>query len=140
MKRFGVFLLALVIGTCGTQAQEPSKTLLKVDCTCNDPIGVKYASALRDLIAASPRYALTNASEQPIQAGKKYPKYNFVVSIVTVDSNSPPDGTLAAIGTVLTIAGMKMRQWVQVCGVLRYKECALDTLSYIDGEINSQTQ
>lgn len=71
------------------------------DCTCGDPIGAKYATAFRDLLASSPRYEEASVSQEKPKAGEKYGTYKWTVSVVSVKADEK--GSSTALSLVLEI-------------------------------------
>jgi hypothetical protein len=108
------------------------KTKVKIDCTCNDAVGARFATALRDVVASSPRYVETPLSNEP---GKDAP-WHWVISIVSVDGelNNPNVSTALSI-VILVGDDIFMSQFVQVCGSEKIKDCAAHTFASFDAEV-----
>lgn len=133
MKTLAVLLLLST--NIPAPGQSKKKTEMKFDCTCEDPVGSRFATAFRDLIAASPRYTQTTLSEEPVKIGEKGTRSNWVVSIISLDPNSG-SGAQTAMSVVMTVGDtIFWTHWVQTCGANRVNECASSVFSDVDKEI-----
>jgi hypothetical protein len=57
-------VLALMLLLCPSVfCQQPTRIPVVFDCNCDDAVGSLYATAFRDLLAASPRYIETREAE-----------------------------------------------------------------------------
>jgi len=109
----------------------PPKTKVKFICTCNDDVGAKFATALRDLLAASPRYMETDDDNDKIFPNVKQ-RFVWVLSIVSVDASPGNPGSATAMSTVLLGGPIFLKQQEYLCGTNNVKHCAEDTFSYLD--------
>ena len=82
--------------------QEPRKTKVFFECTCDDVVGATWATNFRDLIASSPRYTEAQAPEFEITKdaeGKPINGYNWHVNVIS----SPAGRDSAAISVVVLL-------------------------------------
>lgn len=131
-----IAVVVLFLGT-GALAQAPTKIKIYVNCTCNDMVGARYATALRDVIARSPRYQLTSAA---IEGTGKDEIYSWVLNIVSVDDGNNNEGVSSAISVVLELGGYLSAQRVQTCGRAVIENCAATTLANADADIQSEIE
>jgi hypothetical protein len=121
----------LISATCALGQTTP-KTKIYVSCTCDDPIGAQYATALRDAIARSPRYTLASAS---VEGAGKDKTYNWTLSIVSIDDTPATPGTSTAISVVLQIGIIITSQRIQVCGYSAVDRCAAAAMANLDSDL-----
>jgi hypothetical protein len=78
MKRLAMCLAILAIMTAKVFAQAPVRKIpIFFQCTCDDPVGSRTATAVRDLIAISPRY-FKSGSEFTRQGANIFPIWSTV--------------------------------------------------------------
>lgn len=116
------------------QMEMPSKTAIYIDCTCEDMVGALYATALRDAIARSPRYSLASS---PSEGSGKNLKYNWTLSIVSINDTAGSTGISTAISTVLNIGDIMFGQHIQSCGIDMVTSCAATTLASADNDLQN---
>jgi hypothetical protein len=112
----------------------PTKTGIYIDCTCEDAIGALYATALRDVVANSPRYRLARFARERSADYQSFTE-NFVIHIVTVDINRDRPGVSTAISVAYSMTDIFLGNSVQTCGRERVQVCAETTLADADGTI-----
>src|SRR5437879_8788354 len=77
MKRLAMCLAILAIMTAKLFAQAPVRKIpIFFQCTCDDPVGSRIATAVRDLIATSPRY-FKSGSEFNRQGANVFPIWSI---------------------------------------------------------------
>ena len=97
---------------------------------CDDSVGARYATALRDLIAGSPRFALV--SEEDWKTAKPSNFARLTIHVSTLDPDTPSAGRQAAIAWALTSDGIYVTASLQICGSNVITVCAEQTVSKID--------
>ena len=131
MKRLAMCLAILAIMTAKVFPQAPvRKVPIFFQCTCDDPVGSRIATAVRDLIATSPRY-FKSGSEFNQQGANVFPIWS--IRMVTRDTNE--NASQAMIAVVFTRGLFFETLSVQSCGSLRVKECAEGILADFDRQI-----
>jgi hypothetical protein len=122
MKTLVCLLLLCVPGFAQTPKQK-----IYFQCTCNDPVGSRLATKLRDLIAQSPRYSRSESDFGG--ADEKYlPVWS--IRIVTKDVDGSGDRSVMAIAIT---QGLFLRDlYVLSCGSEKVTECAEGTLADLD--------
>jgi hypothetical protein len=119
-------LLLLLSNTAFGQASGSVKLKIKFVCTCDDSVGVRYATALRDLIAKSPRYVETNDFSEGTSR-------HLGIRVVSVDQDDDHTGRSTAMSIVFTSGSdVYLTHAVQTCGINRVESCAADTLADLD--------
>jgi hypothetical protein len=118
--------------------EEPAPPKIKVyfDCTCDDTAGARYATALRDLIASSPRYVASTTFEDPATLpGENYPRFHWVVSAASINVADSSGAIRTAISVVIRAGrDIFMSQSVFLCGENAVAGCAADTLASLDSK------
>ena len=116
--------------------QEPRKTKVFFECTCDDVVGAAWATNFRDLIASSPRYAEAPAPEFEVAKdaeGKPLNAFNWHVNVVS----SPAGGDSAAISVVVLLGNSYfVTHLVQACPRDKVASCATNALASLDGTIH----
>lgn len=132
-----VLLVVLAPLTCVAQdapSVSPAKTAVALTCTCTDQVGQLYASALRDVIARSPRYRLALS---PVGGTKRNPIYHYNIVVVSTDDSINNAGQSTALSVSFLIgSSIFLDSEVQVCGMYRVKYCARQTLAGLDSVIH----
>lgn len=140
MKRLAICLaMILAIMTVRAFAQAPVQAPVRkipvfFQCTCDDPVGSRLATAIRDLIATSPRY-FKSGSELIQQGGSVFPVWS--IRVVTRDTDE--NATRSMIAVAVTRGLFFETLSVQSCGSLRVKECAEGILADLDRQITDFT-
>lgn len=117
---------------------ESGKIAVVFDCECTDSVGARYATEVRDLLAASPRYYLAYSAEEKDKNGK-ISSYHWHFKVLSLDPSSNNDGSSTVLSVVLLVGdSIFMTQQVQTCGASRISACAANTISFMDGFINSK--
>ena len=135
MPRLSIgFLLSILaaLATRSLHAQAPSKIPVKFTCTCSDPVGARYATALRDLVAASPRYS---ASSDYVVGKGEDEVWHWGIRVVSLDPTVGKLGESTVLSVTLTFGNLYIDAVVQSCLADSPKHCAEDTLSSLDGDI-----
>jgi hypothetical protein len=115
MKRLAMRLAILAIMTAKVFAQAPVRKIpIFFQCTCDDPVGSRIATAIRDLIATSPRY-FKSGSEFNRQGADVVPIWS--IRMVTRDTDE--NATQSVIAVVFTRGLFYESLSVQSCGSLR---------------------
>ncbi len=127
-----VLSILAFFATCSLHAQAPQKLPVKFTCTCSDPVGARYATALRDLIAASPRY--TASSDYVVGKGDDE-VWHWGIRVVSLDPTVGKLGDSTVLSVTLTFGNLYVDAVVQSCLADSPKHCAEDTLSSLDGDI-----
>ena len=135
MKRLatclGVLALILATMTAKVFAQAPvRKTPIFFQCTCDDPVGSRIATAMRDLIATSPRYFKSGGDFTQMGASV-FPIWS--IRMVTKDTDENASRTMVAVAFTRGLFYESLS--VQSCGSLRVKECAEGILADLDRQI-----
>jgi hypothetical protein len=136
MKRRAMCLasLAIILVTITAKvfAQAPvvRKTPVFFQCTCDDPIGSRIATAVRDLIATSPRY-FKSGGDFSQQGANVFPIWS--IRMVTRDTDENATRTMVAVAFTRGLFYESLS--VQSCGSLRVKECAEGILADLDRQI-----
>jgi hypothetical protein len=135
MKRLAMCLASLAtisaIMTARVFAQAPVRKIpVFFQCTCDDPVGSRLATAVRDLIATSPRY-FKSGSDFSRQGANVFPIWS--IRVVTRDTEE--NATRSMIAVALTRGLFFETLSVQSCGSLRVKECAEGILADLDRQI-----
>jgi len=118
--------------------QQTKKTAVVFDCDCTDPVASQYATAVRDLLASSPRYYLANEAEEKGTDGK-ISLYNWHLKVVSLDSSIEHDGTATAFSVVLLLGNsLFMSHEIQTCGANRVSYCASTTVSFMDRYLSAK--
>jgi hypothetical protein len=133
MKRLAMCLAILAIMTAKVFAQ-PSVPKIPVffQCTCDDPVGSRIATAVRDLIATSPRY-FKSGSEFNQQGANVFPIWS--IRVVTRDTDENASRTMIAVAFTRGLFFEALS--VQSCGSLRVRECAEGILADLDRQITN---
>jgi hypothetical protein len=135
MKRLAMCLAILAMMTARVFAQAPvSKIPVFFQCTCDDPVGSRIATSVRDSIATSPRY-IKSGSEFIRQGANVFPVWS--IRVVTRDTDENASRTMIAV--VVTRGLFFETLSVQSCGSLRVKECAEGILADLDKQITEFT-
>jgi hypothetical protein len=131
MQRKTALFILLLPQICVSLLGQDSagKTQLFVSCSCDDQLGAKYATALRDIVAKSPRY------EETRNEGDDKSGYPFKISLVSIDTSTSP-GEQIAISEVTSFNSILFDQNVQVCSAQSVFNCAQTTFSQVDKSID----
>ncbi len=131
MKRLAMCLAILAIMTAKVFAQAPVRKIpIFFQCTCDDPVGSRIATAVRDLIAISPRY-FKSGSEFNRQGANVFPIWS--IRMVTRDTDENASRSMIAVAFTRGLFFETLS--VQSCGSLRVKECAEGILADFDRQI-----
>ena len=116
--------------------EQPHKTAIYLECPCSDPVGSVYATALRDAIASSPRYAETHNSEEKDSNGK-VKVYHWHLDIISLDPFN--NGGQNAVLSLVLLAGddIFMTHSVQFCPKVEMQSCVQQTVAFFDSFISS---
>jgi hypothetical protein len=135
MKRLVMCLAILAIMTAKVFAQAPVRKIpIFFQCTCDDPVGSRIATAIRDLIATSPRY-FKSGSEFNRQGADVVPIWS--IRMVTRDTDE--NATQSMIAVAFTRGLFYESLSVQSCGSLRVRECAEGIVADLDRQITDFT-
>jgi hypothetical protein len=126
-----LFCIFCISAVCHAQ-----RVKVKFSCDCSDQVGSLYATALRDSLAASPRFVETADDSEPKSDGSKDRLYHLVIQVVSVDIENPPEGRQSALSVVFTFAGSLLGQRVQVCGAQSVVQCVASTLASFDNALH----
>lgn len=133
MKKSSIalILIAGIFLPFSAKAQQPSRKIpVIISCNCEDEIGRRFASAIRDLLASSPRYYLVDDTA----ANRKSSFSISLVSLVT-DKDTSDQPIADAFSTVFLVNGYFLDQAVQTCGRDKVESCTKSTLSDLDSII-----
>lgn len=109
--------------------QNANKAGVKFDCTCNDSVGARYATAVRDLIAASPRY---ESAEDFVENPGKSAIYHMGIRVVSLDPQAGNPGHGSALSIVITWGAFYLASSLQICTSDGVRECAENTMAIMD--------
>ncbi len=125
-----LFFLFCTTAVFAVQAHAaPERTKVKLSCTCTDPVGEQYATAVHDLLANNPRFVET-AQE------KEGPDENVVLTVVSLDTDKQHPGVSSAISAVYTLGAVYIfDQRLQICDPGRVRECASNALAALDQDM-----
>lgn len=127
-------LIFLLLCSTAVFGQSVVKTGVKFTCTCEDNLGARYATAVRDLIASSPRYEL--ASEFSGKNGTT-PFVNWGIRVVSVDPSAGNNGNDTVLSVVITLGQYYLTHSVQYCTSARVKDCAANAIALLDGQVSN---
>lgn len=127
MNRILAALAFTILGCAPRTAQQPVKTPLVVVCQCDDPNSRLFETAVRDAIAASPRYYEVHPNRED-----KTSYYKLV--LVAIDADPAP----VVVSVVVLRGDLFMTSAVRVCGTSKLAWCASSVLSVADHAIQSQ--
>ena len=117
MKRLAMCLAILAIMTAKVFAQAPVRKIpIFFQCTCNDPVGSRIATAVRDLIAISPRY-FKSGSEFNRQDTNVFPIWS--IRMVTRDTDENASRSMIAVAYTRGLFFETLS--VQSCGCVKGK-------------------
>jgi hypothetical protein len=135
MKRLAMCLAIVAMMTAKVFAQEPVRKIpIFFQCTCDDPVGSRIATAVRDLIATSPRY-FKSGGDFTQEGANVFPIWS--IRVVTRDTDENASRSIIAVA--LTRGLLFETLSVQTCGSLRVKECAEGILADLDRQITEFT-
>jgi hypothetical protein len=135
MKRLTMCLAILAIMTAKVFAQAPVRKIpIFFQCTCDDPVGSRIATALRDLIATSPRY-FKYGGDFSQQGANVFPIWS--IRMVTRDTDENASRTMVAVAFTRGLFYESLS--VQTCGSSKVKECAEGILADLDRQITDFT-
>ena len=135
MKRLAMCLAIVAIMTAKVFAQAPvTKIPVFFQCTCDDLVGSRLATTIRDLIATSPRY-FKSGSEFTRQGANVFPIWS--IRIVTRDTDENASRTMIAVSFTRGLFFETLS--VQTCGSSKVKECAEGILADLDRQITDFT-
>lgn len=124
-------LLLCLLSSCAIGQTVP-KIGVKFVCTCNDMVGARYATAIRDLIAVSPRYAAANDFvEGPANARV----FNMGIRAITLDPQVGSPGNGTAVAVTITWGYLYINNILQICTSESVKECAENTIASFDAAV-----
>jgi hypothetical protein len=108
------------------------RTKIHFECQCNDDAAAHFASAFRDIIATSRRYVMADASSESVP-GQKYPRFNWQLKILSLDTTSDDSGAATALPAVILLGEtLYVTQSTQFCGRDKAAECAQTALATLD--------
>jgi len=128
-------LVLLLAATLQAHAQATNKkTLVEFKCTCEENLSLRYAAAVRDLLAKSPRYEEVHANSGIF--------YSWQVSVVSsgLSDRDRTNSDSIALSVVVTKGGFLMTHAVLLCGSGRLQGCAENTLAALDKEVSESEQ
>jgi hypothetical protein len=135
MKRLAMCLGVVAVMTVRAFSQAPvQKIPVFFSCTCDDPVGSRIATTVRDLIAVSPRY-FKSGSEFTRQGSNVFPIWS--IRMVTRDTDENASRSMIAVA--LTRGLFFETLSVQSCGSLRVKECAEGIMADLDRQVTEFT-
>jgi hypothetical protein len=122
-------------------SQQPTqRTKIFFECTCNDPVGALYATAFRDLLATSPRYAEASEAVEKDNSGK-VASLNWHFVVVSIDPSSANDGRSTVLSEVFLIGkDIYLFNRVQSFGRSSVQDAAKSTLASLDKEIHEDSK
>ena len=129
MKALAFLLFLSPIGSLGQSTQ---KIGVKFSCTCNDTVGARYATAVRDLIAVSPRYKLVGDF---VEGSKSARVFNMGIRVVSLDPQGGSPGNGTALATVITWGYLYATNTLQICTSEAVQTCAANTIATLDSEV-----
>lgn len=116
------------------------KTKLVFSCTCTDTVGIQLASAIRDSIARSPRYTLSDTAD--IRVTADITAHAYKLSIVSMDpqSDNPSLANLSTVLSAVVLIGSSryVGNFVDICGRQAVDLCAEQVISMTDSAIHPQ--
>lgn len=119
-----------------TKTTTPTKTAIHLACTpsddSNDSTGARFCSALRDLIAASPRYVETNdSSNEAVQ-------YVIIVTTVSLTTGTTVRGAAASVVLCAQYKRVKdyMDSWIFAMPKSDPDSTAKDVFADIDNQVS----
>src|SRR6202044_499433 len=131
MKRLAMCLVILAMMSAKVFAQAPVRKIpIFFQCTCDDPVGSRIATAVRDLIATSPRY-FKSGGDFTQQGSNVFPIWS--IRMVTRDTDENASRTMVAVAFTRGLFYESLS--VQSCGSSRVKECAEGILADLDRQI-----
>jgi len=94
-----VLVILLISWSLSFAQSSSNKTAVFFSCTCSDSVGKLYATAVRDAIAASPRYKEAAVAEEKGANGKT-DSYHWAVKAVSLDPSNDNNGVSTVISVV----------------------------------------
>ena len=139
MKKLAMCLAVLAMNlatmTAKVFAQGPVRKIpIFFQCTCDDPVGSRIATAVRDLIATSPRYFKSGGDFTQMGANV-FPIWS--IRMVTRDTDENASRSMIAVAVTRGLFFEAIS--VQSCGSSRVKECAEGILADLDRQITDFT-
>jgi len=131
------FIACLLMLSSVAFGQATQRTKVKFNCTCDDAVAARYATAFRDLLAASPRFVETSLASEPTREGSKAKTYHWVISVLSIDTDNPERGIEIALSVIVTLDDSVFSHTIQTCGSAAASNCAARTLSEFDKTIHS---
>jgi hypothetical protein len=124
--------LSLLLCALPVSAQT-AKTKVQIGCQSRDMVGAMYCSALRDVIAESPRYAERSDGDTDQVGGY------WGLSIVTMDDSV---GNEKGLRTAISVSILRnniifITSMVQTCGRDAVKTCATQTMASLDAAVKA---
>jgi hypothetical protein len=114
-------------------AQSVPKTGVKFVCTCTDTVGARYATAVRDLIATSPRY---KPAAEFIEGPENSKIYNMGIRVTSLDPQVGNPGNGSALAITITWGALYMTNYIQICPSRDVQTCAANTIADLDSQLN----
>ena len=109
---------------------------VRFSCSCEDQVGARYATALRDLLASSPRYTETPYASEPKGPDSKEKIYHWEIQVVSIDVDDPALGHQSALSVVFMVDDVLLSHHIQTCGASVVSQCAATTLASLDKLLN----
>jgi len=118
-KLLSVFLLSLTASAQGT------KTPIQLDCSVQsgDTVGAQFCTAVRDVVATSPRYREVDRNRKG---------YKLSLATVAIEANIE-----TAVSIALTWDGVLLTNTVKICGTNIVQKCALESVSGFDDDVRN---
>jgi hypothetical protein len=113
---------------------QASKTPVHFQCQCDDAVGARYATAVRDLIAKSPRYI---AVPDFIVGDTKDGHWNYGIRVISLDPSTNNIGNMSAIAIVITFGPLFDNTQIQTCYASDIQTCADNTMAFFDKTVES---
>ena len=120
--------------------QEPRKTKVYFDCTCDDVVGATWATSFRDLIASSPRYAEAPSPEYEVTKARTA---NRSMPTTGTSMLSPlPLAETRRLFSIVVLLGYSyfVTHLVQACPHDKVGSCAANALASLMAPFTTTTQ
>jgi hypothetical protein len=131
-------ILVLLLSVCFRADGQTKRLPVVFVCQCSDGTGAIFATAFRDLLAASPRYIEASDPSQVSTDGKQN-ILNWEIRVISLDPSVNNTGESSAMSIVILLGdGIYGTHLVQWCKRENAGGCARDVLAEFDGYLNRQ--
>ena len=123
-------LLCFGVAAYGQSTKKP----VYFQCACTDSVGARVATAVRDLIALSPRYRPVG---EFVSGTGDAAVWNWGLRCVSIDPSQGDVGQNAVFSVTITIGRVYQTSYVQVCGTAKIADCAATIMADLDNQASN---